>query len=124
MQELFFVYGTLRKGYGNHHLLEGTTFNGEAITEEKYAMYASGIPFVTEKEKEVHIKGEVYTVTLPEQIRKLDALEGHPIFYNRKKINVKLYDGTKTEAWLYFNDRPHGQKIKTGDYKDIVNKYY
>ncbi|MBD3793206.1 MAG: gamma-glutamylcyclotransferase [Campylobacterales bacterium] len=33
-----FVYGTLKKGFENHHFLDGAKFLGEATTKEKYPM--------------------------------------------------------------------------------------
>ena len=48
--ELVFVYGTLRKGHGNHKLIEGGRFMGSGLTVKKYAMYSRGIPFVSEDE--------------------------------------------------------------------------
>ncbi|WP_457623862.1 gamma-glutamylcyclotransferase, partial [Persephonella sp.] len=36
MKSLIFVYGTLRKGFGNHRLLENAEFLGIGRTKEKY----------------------------------------------------------------------------------------
>ena len=42
-----FVYGTLRRGWWNHRLIEDcTTFLGEAETEDKYSLYVGSLPFV------------------------------------------------------------------------------
>ena len=99
-----FVYGTLRKGRGNYGLLERSIFVGSAVTVRKYAMYVSGIPYVTELERETTIVGEVYEVD-EFTLDRLDQLEGHPDFYERRKIKVFLEDGRKIKAFLYFCDR-------------------
>ena len=44
-----FVYGTLKKGFGNHRFLRGSVFLGNARTNDHFALYESGIPFVIEK---------------------------------------------------------------------------
>lgn len=116
-----FVYGTLRKGYGNHVFLEGSKFLGKAKTKEKYTMYARGIPFVSH-EPMVEITGEVYEVD-DFTLNRLDTLEGHPNWYIREKVPVILEDGTEVEAWLYFNDVEGGDIVPTGDYEDYERRY-
>lgn len=110
-----FVYGTLRKGFGNHFLLKNSKFIGEAITKEKYSLYASGIPYVVKVPK-THIKGEVYKVD-SETLKSLDQLEGHPNFYKREEIDV-LVNNSPIKAWIYFYPYPKGEFIPSGDYKD------
>ena len=104
-----FVYGTLRKGCGNHRLLEQSIFVGNAKTVRKCAMYSVGIPYVTELERDVQIVGEVYEVD-DSTLRRLDRLEGHPNFYERRKIKVFLENGNKIKAFLYFYDQATNEK--------------
>lgn len=118
-----FVYGTLRKGWGNHRLLEGVEKYADAITLKKYAMYASGIPFVTEYEPHTHIVGELYKVEDVERFSRLDTLEGHPESYCRKVIEVLTKDSEVVEAWIYFYEHLGRQKesmfkCPNGDFKD------
>ena len=113
-----FVYGTLRNGYGNHRLIVGEQLVGNATTIQKYHMTASGIPFVAHTPKTSHIFGEIYEVS-EEKIPSLDHLEGHPCWYKREAVPVRLDNGETTEAWLYFNDKQAGsQIIETGNYDD------
>tara|TARA_R100001015_G_C4607400_1_gene162500 strand:+ start:152 stop:505 length:354 start_codon:yes stop_codon:yes gene_type:complete len=114
--ELVFVYGTLRKGHGNHKLIEGGRFMGSGLTVKKYAMYSRGIPFVSEDEPVSRIKGEVYEVSKP-MLRLLDMLEGHPAWYERKKTIVKIGQ-KKVKAWLYFNNTKTENLIVSGDYEE------
>jgi len=119
-----FVYGTLRKGYGNHRFLndERVRFLGRGETAEKYAMYCVGIPFVTKEKQVSKIKGEVYEV--PEDVlSRIDSLEGHPYAYRRELTEVVLEDGQKLTAWIYFYpyERLEGRGltlIESGDYAD------
>jgi len=108
-----FVYGTLKRGFGNHHFLQHSHFIDTAHTKLKYALYVSGIPFVTEKVQVSRIYGEVYMVTEP-TLKRIDALEGHPVWYCRKLIPVLLDKGGEINAWLYFNDRPTGSLVSNG----------
>ena len=115
-REMVFVYGTLKKGFGNHGLLQGAKFIGKAVTTEPYAMYVSGgIPFVTPNEKVSPIKGEVYFVD-ETTLSSLDRLEGHPDWYCRRETWVELEDGREVHAWLYFNQEPSGTLESSGEF--------
>ena len=77
MEQIIFVYGTLKLGYGKHHLLEGAQFLGPAKTLEKYSMYESEIPFVFKGDAVSHIYGELYQVD-ELTLKMIDKLEGLP----------------------------------------------
>lgn len=94
-----FVYGTLKRGYGNNSLLKGAKFLG---TDKTYPMYdifpcseMGGYPIL--KEGIFSIKGEVFDVS-NEILARCDKLEGHPNFYERR--GVSLMSGKR--AFLYF----------------------
>ena len=110
-----FVYGTLRKGFGNHYLLRDSKFIGYGITKEKYSLYVDGIPYVV-KIPNTQIKGEVYEVD-KHTLDELDELEGHPDFYRRELIDV-IVNGKTIKAWIYFFPYPKGELIKSGDFKN------
>lgn len=122
-----FVYGTLMKGFGNHHLLETSEFIGLARTCEKYAMFAAGFPFVNPTLHRTVISGEVYLIETEEALLRLDRLEGHPDYYVRTEIDVELIDDlNKLRASIYFNssvddkDLPLGYHvhIPSGNFRD------
>ena len=53
MNVLMFVYGTLKKGFLNHHFLDNAKFIDYSITWEKYQMHPcieNGYPFVIKSE--------------------------------------------------------------------------
>lgn len=96
MLKRVFVYGTLKKGFGNHRLLENAKYVGEAETVfPVYTMFDIGsFPGVVQG-GETMIKGEVYDVN-DEEFANLDRLEGYPSMYTREEI-----DTTKGKAWMY-----------------------
>jgi len=98
-----FVYGTLKKGYGNHYILQNSKFCGNAVTIEKYLFLELGIPFLTKNQKHkkrTYVFGEVYNVN-NEILTNLDDLEGHPTFYKREPIWVKIHNKYKY-VFTYF----------------------
>lgn len=91
-----FVYGSLLEGLGNHSILEGSKALGPARTVEDFKMVSLGsFPGVLEG-GEYPIIGEVYEVNRLTMGR-LDALEGYPTFYDRRKVQLD----TGEEAWMY-----------------------
>lgn len=97
---LIFVYGTLKRGFGNNGLLRDAEFVGEATTVESdaFIMQTNGrFPAVYRKDQcGDAVAGELYRVT-PEQLRRVDELEGFPGWYNRQQVET-----TGGKAWMYF----------------------
>lgn len=86
-----FVYGTLKRGVHNHHLLSSAEFVGNAYTLDQFKMYHVGFPVIRESDhpdaKSVY--GEVYDVD-DDTLKKLDRLENEGVMYDRKLINVAM----------------------------------
>lgn len=110
-----FVYGTLKRGHGNHRQLEDATFLGEATTVERYALHVDGLPMVDRNNPVSPIHGELYLVDRA-TFADLDRLEGHPIFYRRQLTRVALVEGPERAAWMYFAVHPHGSIRESGRY--------
>jgi gamma-glutamylcyclotransferase (GGCT)/AIG2-like uncharacterized protein YtfP len=92
-----FVYGTLLSGEGNHRLLAGGAFLGDARTAPGFELYDLGaFPGMVARGAGV-VAGEVYGVDDATRAR-LDALEGHPQFYRRRAI--RLADGKRVDTYL------------------------
>lgn len=112
-----FVYGTLRKGHGNHVLLKDATFLGVRHTQPEYTMmHLGGFPGVIVGGK-TSIVGEVYEVTDPAQLKRIDRLEGHPGWYVRTPV-VTL-EGDSVEIYLYPPDdavRRNARVVESGDW--------
>ncbi|MEL4304884.1 gamma-glutamylcyclotransferase family protein [Methanococcoides sp. LMO-2] len=93
---LLFVYGTLKKGCCNHHLLENSVPVSEAFTEDRFRMLnLEYFPGVVKGKPVSRISGEVYDV-VNETLDVLDEFEGK-WFYRE---DVLLGNGSK--AAMYF----------------------
>lgn len=108
----FFVYGTLKKGYGNHRIIEGAFPLGPGTVKGMAVYDGPGFPYATLGEPDEQVVGEVYACT-PEMARRMDILEGYPHHYDRAKVNV-LVGEEKQEAWMYFHpNRKEVEKFYT-----------
>jgi len=103
-----FVYGSLKKGFGNHpYHLSKANMIGEAETLPQYSLFSLGsFPGVI-KGGVTSVQGELYEVDR-EELRSLDQLEGHPGFYQREVI-----DTSEGEAWIYLlpEDKYKGYEV-------------
>jgi len=98
-----FVYGSLMKGFPNHHHLYDSKLIVKTITREKYHMFSLGaFPAVVESIDTGHIFGEVYEVN-DNVLATLDLIESNGSFYERKEISLVDVD---EPAWLYFIMHP------------------
>jgi gamma-glutamylaminecyclotransferase len=114
-----FVYGTLKRGFGNHRLLEAATYLGKAVTTKACKMSGYGVPFVWPAEGGLLIQGEVYDIgdvmVQPgaTTLHRLDQLESNGRVYDRKPHIVRMIEnaqgikplprdqGEEHEAWMY-----------------------
>ena len=110
-----FVYGTLKRNFHNHYLLEKAEYLGTGHTKYKFALYVNGIPFVIKTEQVSQIHGELYEIN-DKTLKQLDMLEGHPDWYFREQIDIVSASGQTINAWLYFYPEPHGTLNITGIY--------
>jgi gamma-glutamylaminecyclotransferase len=97
-----FVYGTLKKGYGNNQrLLRDTKFIDAGVTLMPYDLRDLG-PFpVVVNNKRARVLGEVYDCT-KQELKRLDQLEGYPRMYGRKKVLVELNaTGHRVQCFMY-----------------------
>lgn len=108
-----FVYGTLKKGYWNNHLLDGAKFLGEALTDKPYRLLGNGVPYAVPEEADdggLPVKGEVYEIDVVRHLPRLDQLEGHPNVYTRRPLFATGLSGEiekqKVEVEMYEMDNP------------------
>jgi len=90
-----FVYGTLKKGFHNHRLLEGCEFIGTRSVSGFTLIDLGAFPGMVASPGEV--TGEVYEID-DETLARLDQLESEGSFYKRVKINI---DGDDVSTYLY-----------------------
>lgn len=100
---LVFVYGTLRRGCGNHDLLTGARFVATGRTVEQLTMVDLGaFPAVVPFCGSTPIVGEIYEVDAA-TLERLDRLEGYPHHYDRRRFAVEPDDADKARCtpWVY-----------------------
>jgi gamma-glutamylaminecyclotransferase len=117
-----FVYGSLKRGFHNHSVLDGAKFAGEATLNPKYTMYSlGGYPAIVPDGKHPsQIIGELYEVDNA-GLARLDMLEGYPSYYNRRKEIVNTERGGEI-AWVYYiepaNNNGNNDVVKSGLWKN------
>lgn len=121
-KKLIAVYGTLRKGFGNHRLLVNADYIGEFKTPPVYNLHnLGGFPGL-KNGGNTSVVMEVYAVN-EEEGRRVDALEGYtpgqtPYFYDKEMIETPF-----GEAGVYTYVRQLGENslIPSGDYYLEIN---
>ena len=105
-----FVYGTLKRGFGNNRLLYNSEFRGVDVVSG-FMMFSKGAFPGVFKVPDVNncIHGEVFDID-DQVLASCDRLEGVPSFYDRIKVNLKTFG----EAYMYVLPAP------AGDYKRVI----
>lgn len=99
------VYGTLKLNNSNYYrYLNDSLFIGSGTTKDKYPLVIKGLPFlINEKGMGHNVCVDVFKVS-DDTLMRLDLLEGHPNWYQRKKIPIQV-DSHTISCWVYFNKR-------------------
>ena len=102
-----FVYGSLKKGFDNHDLLKkDAILIGEAETVKKFGLFEDSFgnyPYLTDRSSEHRVKGELYKIRCRRLLTRIDKFEGHPDFYQRKRILVRSGNHF-VRAYAYIRD--------------------
>ena len=101
---LIFVYGTLKRGGSNHHLMAGQKFLGESRTPPGFRLYElGGHPgMIVKSDDPAGVTGEVWSVDAA-CLAQLDILEGlvEGIY---RRVPIKLlppFADQAVETYLY-----------------------
>jgi gamma-glutamylcyclotransferase (GGCT)/AIG2-like uncharacterized protein YtfP len=107
-----FVYGTLKRGYGNNRLLKHAHFN--RTDRAPGVIYGGGVPVTAPATKRGQwVKGEVFMVDR-ETLRDCDRLEGHPTGYTRTAVELESGQPAFIYYWKHeLYDRP---AIESGEW--------
>ncbi|GFO19757.1 gamma-glutamylaminecyclotransferase [Plakobranchus ocellatus] len=116
---LAFMYGTLKSTEANHRVLfdkdpAGVAFVGQGQTAELFPLVVTtpfNIPFLLYKEETgKQVQGEIYQIS-ERTLNLLDDFEGHPDFYERRKVKAELLTDSEgrplddspklVDVWLY-----------------------
>lgn len=95
MRDKVFVYGTLRTGEANHHLLKGCRFVGEWTSLPAYTLHDLGEYPGAMAGGHTRLRGEVYEIGA-QALDELDRLEECPVHYRRERIATAF-----GPAWIY-----------------------
>lgn len=121
---LYAVYGSLRKGLGNHPVLGDSKLVGECKTPPTFTMFSmfgGGFPGVI-KSGNTSIVLEVYEAADARTEQRLDNLEGYRGPNNpRNFYNKELIDTPYGKAYIYYiNSSTTGlQEVESGDWKQF-----
>lgn len=119
MNEIVFVYGTLRKGGSNHHRMAGAVERGPATVRGRLYQ-VDWYPGLLLDETGVEIRGEAYEVDAT-TLAALDDFEGS--HYRRVSVRVMPVDGgAPIDVWIweYIVSVDGLREITSGDWFDIV----
>lgn len=114
-----FVYGTLKKGFRAHDILErqSAVFLKEARTIPQYQLYEiNWFPgMVIDELTPGGVRGELYLVT-QECLDRLDAYEGAPDLFRRHE--VELDDGSTAISYLFNKEFVGKSRIEDGFWRN------
>lgn len=120
-----FVYGTLRRGFGNHEYLLSHAPLVEEIDLRGYEMWAGqggGIPVIrSSSDASSLVHGEVYEVD-ERTLQGLDRLEGHPDWYVRTEIQPGLWTYLAGEDWNMTIESGRMVRVMDGDFRRYVDE--
>ena len=105
LSQLVFVYGSLKRGFALHALLQGQLCLGNAVTEPWYRLFDLGsYPGLVEWPDGLEIRGEVYQVDF-ECLGRLDEAEGVvDRLYVRRQISLQAeFRNRDVHAWFWLN---------------------
>lgn len=122
---LYAVYGTLRKGCGNHYHLKDSNveFVGHYVTNPVYTLYNIGAFPGLVKKGATSVTLEIYKVNSEKVELSLDALEG---YYSddptNSMYNKDIIDTPFGPAFIYFwnGDTAQLKGIESGDWIDHI----
>lgn len=114
MTRQVFVYGSLRRGEGNHRILTTARFVTLARTARAYTLVDLGAYPGLLEGGTYAVVGEIYEVDA-HTLAALDRMEGHPTFYERKAL--VLEDGIEVEGYVLARDQWRVRAaIESGDW--------
>lgn len=123
---LIFTYGTLKRGFPNHSLMQSlidqndAVFQGTHVTLHSYPLVCgpNSIPYLINLPGSGHrVKGELYSVSTRGLVR-LDELEGITLgHYERLPIQ------TQAEAEAYYAHRSFGEELWEKNGREGLSEY-
>jgi len=106
--ELFFVYGSLRRGFEAQGLMRhvGARYLGKARVRGRLFNLGEFLGAVKAPCSSTRVLGELYYLpSAARALRSLDRYEGSR--YRREVTEVELQSGRRVQAWIYWSKRGH-----------------
>ena len=128
--QLVFVYGTLKRGFPNHHYMTGARFISMARTVDAWPLVVGNAwftPYLLPERGSGHqVTGELWEV--PDvMMPSLDELESThlPNGYRRERIQIEAEDGSgRHDVWAYLRERRHINVIHTEPMAEYQDRRY
>lgn len=122
---LIAVYGSLRKGMGNDHLLSTSNYLGDFQTKPEFSLYNLGYYPGLKTGGNTSVTMEVYEVD-EKTAERVDRLEGYTpggnnTFYDKIPIETPYGEAS---VYVYVNNIPQERLVESGDWKAFKQSYF
>ncbi len=127
MHHLVFVFGTLKQGFPNHHIIAQQSLLGEYETAQPYPLYLVGerhSPWMLDQPGQgLKVTGQVFKVdddslAAMDKLERIHCADG----YRRLTISViKKHSNIKTKAFCYL--KPPQQINRTAIHSGLITEY-
>jgi gamma-glutamylcyclotransferase (GGCT)/AIG2-like uncharacterized protein YtfP len=119
-----FVYGSLKRGFDKHGMLEGSKYVGTTETVfpnfKMYPLLGSFPAVIPCNDDGFAIVGELYEVNL-QTLNALDKFAGDGVLYTRRLTSVYNQNGGFIEAWIYLMSED--DKLIVNNIEDRKDQY-
>ena len=124
-KQLIAVYGSLRQGMSNHHILQNSEYLGEFKSIPVFSLYSLGSYPGIKPGGNTSVTMEVYAVD-DTVAAKVDRLEGYTpgggnTFYDKIPIETPYGEAS---VYIYVNNIPQERLVKSGDWKAFKQSYF
>ena len=109
-----FAYGSLKRGFRNHHFLETSRFIGTGTTHRDFDLLDLGYFPAAIRPGAFAIRGELFGVGR-HTLTVLDRLEGNGVFYRREQHPVIIEGAGPVTAWIYLLLERSGPPVVAAD---------
>ena len=99
-QAILFLYGSLKRGYSNHHRVASEEYLGDAVTVPRYRIIELGQygGLIRDEANGFVVRGELWAVSA-KVLAELDAFEMGEGLWARFPVAVQGHDRTESYFW-------------------------